>query len=99
MVVFDAVNRVNEWWSEKVTEPTDKLNDELIYQHKDMHYSRHKITELIGGKKVVWLTTDSNLSFIHNKKEWTGTTICFDVSEKDGKTHLRFTHLGLTPKC
>lgn len=95
--VFNAINRVNEWWSEGVAEPTHKVNDEFIYQHEEMHYSKHKITELIEGQKVVWLTTDSNLSFLKNKTEWTGTIISFDISEKDGKTQLHFTHHGLTP--
>lgn len=98
MQVFNAINSVNEWWSENVTEPTGNLHDEFSYRHEDQHYSRHKIIELVADKKVVWLTTDSYTSFTNNKTEWTGTTISFEISEQDDKTLLHFTHHGLTPQ-
>ena len=38
--VFNAINNVSEWWSETVEGATSKLNNEFIYRHKDMHYSK-----------------------------------------------------------
>lgn len=96
---FDAINNVRGWWTGEpgVEGNTDKLGDEFTYRYKDLHYSKQKITELIPGKKVVWLITDSKLNFIKDKKEWTGSKISFEISEKNNKTQIRFTHIGLVP--
>jgi len=96
---FNAINNVCGWWTGEpgIEGTTDKLNDEFTYDYKPYHHSRQKITELIPGKKVVWLVTDSNLSFVEDKNEWTGTKIIFDIATKGDKTEVRFTHMGLVP--
>jgi Activator of Hsp90 ATPase homolog 1-like protein len=97
--VFNAINNVRKWWTGEpgVEGSTDKLGDEFTYRYKDVHYSKQKVTELIPGKKVVWLITDSRLNFIKDKSEWTGTKIIFEIAEKNNKTQIRFTHVGLVP--
>ena len=95
--VFNAVTDVRGWWSEKLEGNSANVNDEFTYRYKDLHWSQHKLTEVIPNKKVVWLVMDSRLNFIKDKKEWNGTTIIFEISRKKDKTELRFTHVGLLP--
>jgi hypothetical protein len=47
---------------------------------------------------VAWRVLDSELSFAKDKGEWNDTDIIFDISEKGGKTEVRFTHQGLVPR-
>lgn len=96
--VFNAINNVRAWWFGEIEGHTGKLNDEFTYKYETFHYSKQKVTELIPNKKIVWLVTESSLNFVEHKSEWTGTKIIFNITEKDGKTQIRFTHEGLVPK-
>jgi hypothetical protein len=111
---FNAINNVRGWWSEEIEGSTDKLNDEFNYHFEDIHRCQLKIVELIPDTKVVWHVVDnyfkpgifddasqhsrSNDQFTNYQGEWVDTTISFEISQKDNKTQIRFTHLGLTPE-
>ena len=57
-----------------------------------------KITEVIPNKKVVWQVMDNYFSFTKDKSEWKDNKIIFEITEKDNKTQLQFTQVGLAPE-
>jgi hypothetical protein len=107
--VFDAINNVRGWWSEEIEGSTNKLHDEFNYHFEDIHRCRLKVTEFVADKKVVWLVMENyfkpgifndtpGAGLAEDKSEWTGTKISFEISRKDDRTEIRFTHLGLVPE-
>jgi hypothetical protein len=95
--VFEAVNRVRDWWSDNIEGQTDKPGAEFQLHARDNHHSTQKITEWVANEKVVWHVVDSKINFVKDKSEWKDTDIIFEIARKDGKTELRFTHAGLVP--
>ena len=94
-ITFD----VAKWWGGKdLSGKSTELNDEFIINHPGAHYSKQKLTEVIPGKKLVWLVTESNLSWLNNKEEWTNTRMVFEISAKSYSYILQFTHKGLVPE-
>ena len=96
--IFNAVNNVREWWSENIDGDTGKLNGEFFYHYQDVHRAKIKVIELVPNKKVVWHVVDNYFKFTKDESEWKDTDIIFEISEKDGKTELKFTHHGLVPE-
>jgi hypothetical protein len=97
--VFETINKVRGWWTGKpgIEGSTGNLGDEFTYRYEPHHFSKQKIIEFIPGKKIAWNITDSTINFVDDKNEWTGTNIIFDISKRNGKTEVRFTHVGLVP--
>src|SRR5215218_2503176 len=96
--VFNAINNVRGWWSEEIEGDTDKLNNVFDYHYQDVHRCKIKIVEFVPDKKVAWQILDNYFSFPKDKNEWKDNTIIFEISEKDNRTQLQFTQLGLVPE-
>lgn len=96
--VFDAINNVRGWWSEEIEGSADELGAEWTYRYQEVHRCTMKTTELVPGKKIAWHVLDNYFDFTKDESEWEGTDIIFEISKKNDKTEIRFTHQGLVPE-
>jgi Activator of Hsp90 ATPase homolog 1-like protein len=94
---FDAISDVRGWWSQEIEGATSRLGDEFIFDIPGVHYSKIRLINVVPDAKVVWYVTDARIHFVENQTEWTDTTIVFELSERAGRTEVRFTHVGLVP--
>jgi hypothetical protein len=96
--IFAAINNVRGWWSEEIEGDTAKLGAEFKFRSEDLHRTTQRITEFVPNQKVVWHVLESHINFVQDKTEWENTDIVFEITQKEeGKTELRFTHVGLAP--
>jgi hypothetical protein len=96
--VFDAITNVRGWWSEEIEGDTEKLNDEFTYHYEDVHRCKMKLVDVIPNEIVVWRVMDNYFKFTQDKSEWKDNKIIFEIKQKEGKTQLQLTQLGLTPE-
>lgn len=96
---FQCINNVSAWWTENLEGSSQLPGDEFTVTFGDVHMSTQKLTEVIPGRRVIWLITDSKLNFISDQQEWTNTHISFEVTDLGSHgSEVRFTHHGLQPQ-
>jgi uncharacterized protein YndB with AHSA1/START domain len=99
--VFSHLTRdVSKWWGGKDLEGRSQdLNDEFTVHHPGAHFSRQRLVEVVPDQKIVWLVTEATLHWLKgDKHEWTNTKMIFEISTRNDKTVIRFTHEGLVPR-
>jgi uncharacterized protein YndB with AHSA1/START domain len=96
--VFEAVTNVRGWWSDELEGESARLGDEFVFRYRDIHYSKHRLAEVVPGRRVVWETLDAFMPQMDDKTEWIGTRVVFEIRQIGVDTELKFTHVGLTPE-
>ena len=92
------ISNVQEWWGVNFSGSSEKRNDKFVVKMSGDSFFDFTVTELIPGKRIVWLVTDCNMPWYSDKKEWANTKLIFDLDEHNDVTELNFTHEGLTPE-
>lgn len=94
--VFNAIKNFRAWWSEEIDGETGILGKAFFYHYKDVHLCKVKLIEELRNKKLVYLVTDNEFSFVEDKTEWINTKLIFEIFEEENQTKVIFTHDGLT---
>ena len=86
--IFNAITTeegIKGWWA-KQTIAKPEIGFVNIFTFGKFR-NEFKVTELVPDRKVEW-------ECISSIEEWIGTTVSFNLEEKDGKTIVRFAHSG-----
>jgi len=94
--VFKNIIKVSDWWTNTFKGSAGKVDDvfKVSFGKTKVDF---KVKEIIPDKKIVWQVTDCYLDWINNKSEWKGTEIVWEISEKNNRSKIDMTHIGLIP--
>src|SRR5438552_18260138 len=79
--VFDAISDPRRWWSGEFEGPADEVDGVFTYRYEDLHISKQKVTELVRGKRAVWLVVEGGATLVAAKNEWKGTSNIIDIAD------------------
>jgi hypothetical protein len=101
--IFETLLDVRKWWNgvynETITGESKDVNDVFTFlAGGGVHETTQRMIEMIPNKKVEWLVTKSKLTFLKKPDEWMNTKFNFELSGKENKTKVTFTHVGLQPE-
>ena len=93
---YDKICRVTEWWTQTVDGKSGAKGDAFTVRFGET-FTDFVIDEAIPGHKLVWRVTNCYLPWQNNKTEWNGTSVVWEISERDGGSAIALTHHGLVP--
>ena len=93
---FARINAVSDWWTKSFTGRSQQSGDTFTVRWGDT-FVDFEIAEVVPEKKVVWQVVDSNVPWVKNKGEWTGTRVIWEATRAGGTTRIGMTHVGLVP--
>jgi len=93
---FNAICKVADWWANDYEGNSEKLNDKFTIRFGETR-TDFELTRFIPFSKIVWQVTGCHLHWLHDKKEWLGHTLIFDITPHGDDVTVEFTQIGLTP--
>ncbi|HSD05855.1 MAG TPA: hypothetical protein VLC96_01315, partial [Flavobacterium sp.] len=72
--IFNTLIDVRKWWvglfGEDIKGGSDMLNEEFTFDAGEgKHHTKHRLIEVVPNQKIVWLVTESQLSFVEKTDE------------------------------
>jgi len=93
---FSRIQAVSRWWTKGVTGCAENVND-LFTVRFGQTFVDFKVREIVPPSKIVWQVIDSELPWLKNKDEWTGTEVVWELMPDGDSTQITMTHVGLNP--
>lgn len=101
ITIYDALTKsITKWWTTDFEGVSNIQGQTFTIRFGTNVFKTMRVEELITGKRVVWVVTDSLIDIpeLKNKTEWISTKIVWEISTVNDKTEVHLTHYGLTPQ-
>eukprot|EP01132_Coremiostelium_polycephalum_P000414 gene414-524_t len=98
--IFNAItDGIPLWWTQMYEGSGNKQNDIFTIKFGEAVFKTMRVQELVENSKIVWYVENSKLGIpeLKNQTEWIGTTIVWQITEKENGAELHITHIGLSP--
>lgn len=97
---YDALTRqIPLWWTELFEGSSANVNDIFTIRFGDSIHKTMQVKELTPNSRIVWYVKDSLIALpeLNHQTEWIGTTIVWEIGQKENFTQLKVIHVGLHP--
>lgn len=97
---YDAlVSQVPLWWTEMFEGSSLQTGDVFTIRFGAAIHKTMRVEETIPNSKIIWYVEDSLITLpeLKNQTEWIGTTIVWEIEQKEEITWIKVTHFGLSP--
>ena len=87
--VYEAISTINglsNWWTKETT-GNSNIGGEIEFRFGKQWANKMKVLELKENSLVKWVCK-------HGADDWIGTNIIFHLDDNEGKTRVRFDHIG-----
>lgn len=81
-----TIDGVRKWWTEE-THGNYEMGKVVNFDFTKAYQNAFEITDMKKDETVEWLC-------VGGSEEWVGTTVRFSLDDQEGKTRIRFAHLG-----
>lgn len=98
--VYDALtHKIPLWWSQLFSGSSSDIGDAFTISFGENIYKTFRIQEATPDSKIVWYVEDSLIALaeLKNQTEWIGTTVVWEIEQKQNNALIKMTHIGLHP--
>ena len=88
------------WWTEMFEGSSANVDDVFTIRFGSSIHKTMRVKELVPDSKVIWYVEDSLIALpeLKNQTEWIGTTIVWEIEQKEEITRIKVIHIGLNPE-
>jgi len=96
--IISKIGDVSKWWAKDFQGASKNVGDSFVVKFSAGDTFTIKVSEIVPDQKVVWDVIDAYQGWVKEPREWVGTKIEWDITNENGISEIKFTHVGLVSR-